>query len=206
MTGNGEPYNPLDTRHLGEAVARALLARPVHRLPPERRVAGGGIYAIYYTGDFALYYPIAARNRDDQFQLPIYAGKAVPKGRRTGGGGVAAGEQADLYSRLGKHAASISAAENLDLADFYCRYLVVEPVWIPLAEELVIRWFAPLWNKIVHGFGNNPVGGKRSDQKRSLWDVLHPGRASAASGANPQTLEDISERVRHHLAQLDPQS
>ena len=198
---NGEPYNPLDTRHLGEAVARALLARPIHPLPPERRFVGGGIYTIYYTGEFPLYSAIASRNQNNQFELPIYVGKAIPKGRRTGGGGLRA-EGADVHSRLTKHASSIGAAENLDLDAFYCRYLIVEPVWIPLAEELLIRWFSPLWNTVLPGFGNNPVGGERATQKRSLWDVLHPGRGWAASGVNPRSLEDIEERVRRHLKQL----
>jgi hypothetical protein len=199
MSGNGAPYNPLDTTHLGEAVARALLARAVYPLPPEARFAGGGIYAIYYTGDFPLYAPIADRNRSGRFESPIYVGKAIPKGRRTGGGGLDSIGSADLYSRLSKHAASIAATQNLGVDDFYCRYLVVEPVWIPLAEELLIRWSSPLWNTVVSGFGNNPVGGERSTQKRSLWDVLHPGRAKAASGPNPRTLEDISARVRREL-------
>ena len=42
-------------------------------------VKGPGIYALYYEGAMAEYQPIADGAR------PIYAGKAVPKGSRTGG-------------------------------------------------------------------------------------------------------------------------
>ena len=49
-----EPYNPLDKRNLGASVAAAMLASPVHTLPPEPFI-GAGVYAIYYRGDFAPY-------------------------------------------------------------------------------------------------------------------------------------------------------
>ncbi len=42
-------------------------------------VQGAGIYALYYEGAMAEYRPIADGRR------LIYAGKAVPKGSRTGG-------------------------------------------------------------------------------------------------------------------------
>ena len=41
-----EPYNPLDKRNLGASVAAAMLASPVHTLPPEPFI-GAGVYAIY---------------------------------------------------------------------------------------------------------------------------------------------------------------
>src|SRR3989304_2239338 len=63
MSDAEEPYNPLDLRRLGEGIARALLARPVSPLPPAKGFFGSGIYAIYYTGDFSPYEPIAERNR-----------------------------------------------------------------------------------------------------------------------------------------------
>jgi hypothetical protein len=199
MIGNGEPFNPLDTRNLAEAVARALLERPVHALPPEARQLSGGIYAIYYNGEHPLYVSIANRNRGGRFELPIYVGKAIPAGSRSGGGGLTAGEKADLLNRLKAHARNISATQNLDLRDFQCRYLVVDPVWIPLAEGLLIRRFAPLWNTTLSGFGNNAVGGKRLSGKRSRWDVIHPGRPGAATGARDETEQDIVNAVQQAL-------
>ena len=47
------PYNPLDKRHLGEQVAEALLAEPIHNLPPDKFI-GAGVYALYYC-NAALY-------------------------------------------------------------------------------------------------------------------------------------------------------
>jgi hypothetical protein len=179
----------------------------VSALPPTKRFPGSGIYAIYYIGDFPLYQPIAQRNRNGHFDMPIYVGKGIPEGRRTGGSGFGPALGADLFRRLGQHARTITAAENLELNDFSCRYLVVAPVWIPLGEELLIRWFSPLWNTVVAGFGNNDPGSRRYTQQRSLWDVLHPGRLWAAKCApNPRTPREISDSVKDALVQLDDQA
>ncbi len=83
-----EPYNPLHKLHLGESVAKALLARPVVALPPPEAFTGAGVYALYYSGDFPAYKRIAAQNADDQWAAPIYVGKAVPAGARKGGYGL----------------------------------------------------------------------------------------------------------------------
>lgn len=203
MAYDAEPYNPLDIRRLGEAVARALLAQPVHPLPPSSRFLGSGIYAIYYRGGFSPYREVAVRNATES-DLPIYIGKGIPSGSRTGGEGLEVTAAPDLFNRLRQHGKSIAAAENLELVDFACRYLVVAPVWIPLAEELLIRWFSPLWNTLVTGFGNNDPGGRRYTQLRSLWDVLHPGRIWAARCAeNPRPAREIEGEVERVLAQLN---
>lgn len=57
-----EPYNPLDKRNLGASVAAAMLASPVHTLPPEPFI-GAGVYAIYYRGDFAPYKRLVDLNK-----------------------------------------------------------------------------------------------------------------------------------------------
>lgn len=199
------PYNPLDLEHLGEAVARALLAQPVHQLPPNTRFLGSGIYAVYYTGSFPAYSAIESRNFGGEFEMPIYVGKGIPSGRRTGGAGFTASHRPDLYNRLVQHARTLSSAQNLESRDFFCQYLVVAPVWIPLAEEMLIRWFRPLWNTVVTGFGNNDPGSRRYTQQRSLWDVLHPGRDWASRCAeNPRTAEDILAMVAQAMTRLEP--
>ena len=43
----------------------------------------------------------------------------------------------------------------------------------------MIEMFAPLWNRVLDGFGNHDPGKGRYQQQRSPWDVLHPGRAWA---------------------------
>lgn len=169
------PYNPLDKKNLGISVADAMLARPISPLPPKERFAGAGIYAIYYVGNFEPYAPVAERNRDGRFEAPIYVGKAIPAGARRGGGlGVTTGPV--LFRRLNEHAQSIANVENLDLADFFCRYLTVDDIWIPLGESLLIEKFAPIWNSTVEGFGNHDPGSGRYNSQKPPWDVVHPGR------------------------------
>lgn len=185
------PYNPLDKKNLGVSVADALLASPVSSLPPETSFIGAGIYAIY----FPAYAPIAERNREGRFEAPIYIGKAIPAGARRGGGlGLTTGPV--LFRRLNEHAQSIAQAENLRLADFFCRYLVVDDIWIPLGESLLIERFAPVWNSTVEGFGNHDPGSGRYNSQRPLWDMVHPGRPWA------NRLRDNRRSAQHILDTL----
>lgn len=193
-----EPYNPLHKLHLGESVAKALLARPVVALPPPDAFTGAGVYALYYVGGFPAYKRIAAKNADDQWAAPIYIGKAVPAGARKGGYGLGEAPGEVLYRRLREHAASIEQAENLQPDDFHCRYLVVDDIWIPLGESLLISMFSPLWNQLLDGFGNHDPGTGRYNQQNSPWDVIHPGRPWAAklqpnSRSHRDILRDMAE-------------
>ncbi|MBP90501.1 MAG: hypothetical protein CMJ64_27970 [Planctomycetaceae bacterium] len=81
-----------------------------------------------------------------------------------------------LFRRLNEHAKSLSVAENIEVSDFLCRSLVVDDIWIPLGESLLIETSAPVWNRILDGFGNHDPGRGRYNQERSPWDVVHPGR------------------------------
>ena len=74
------PYNPLDKLNLGQSVAQALLAVEPLLLSRTDHLRGAGVYAIYYTGIFPAYQPIAKRNQGGNFEQPIYVGKAIPKG------------------------------------------------------------------------------------------------------------------------------
>jgi len=197
-----QPYNPLDKENLGLSVAEALLSRPVEPLPPGDIFLGAGIYVIYYWGDFPAYAPLAERNREaGSPELPIYVGRATPKGGRKGSrlkGGMTGPV---LYKRLMKHADSIREAKSLDLQDFSCRYLVVDEIWIPLAESLLIEQFLPPWNLIVEGFGNHDPGSGRYNQQRSPWDVLHPGRKWVERcQVSKKTPEQILVSLERHFA------
>lgn len=176
---NLNPFNPLDKRNLAESVACAMLQRPISKLPPNPFI-GAGIYAIYYTGNFPMYEKIAIKNRNGSFAQPIYVGKAVPAGARKGGFGLGDDPGQALYKRLCDHAKSIAEASNLDGSDFFCRFLAVDDIWIPLAESLLIERFEPLWNRVMDGFGNHDPGKGRYEQKMSQWDSIHPGRSWAA--------------------------
>lgn len=168
------PFNPLDKKNLGTSVAEALLDQEIESLPPQP-FNGAGIYAIYYNGNFPPYKKISIKNKDKE-ATPIYVGKAVPAGARKGGFGLGENPGDVLFKRLKEHAQSIEQATNLKLNDFLCKYLVVDDIWIPLGESLLIEKFKPLWNNIVDGFGNHDPGSGRYGQQKSLWDVLHPGR------------------------------
>jgi hypothetical protein len=135
-------------------------------------------------GPFEAYASLVEENRTlaerGLAEKPIYVGKAVPAGARKGGFGLGASPGLVLYKRLSEHADSIKqASSTLDLDHFRCRYLAVDDIWIPLGESLLIEMFAPIWNKVIEGFGNHDPGKGRYNQQRSFWDVLHPGRAWA---------------------------
>jgi hypothetical protein len=162
---------------------------------------GAGIYAIYYVGSFPAYQKISERNLDDHFAQPIYVGKAVPKGARKGSFTFDSSRSNALRSRLGQHGASISESQNLSLDDFFYRSLVVEDIWIPLGESVLIEEFRPLWNLVVDGFGNKDPGKRRATQFKSMWDVLHPGRQFAEKLAPSNwTAQKLEERIAQALA------
>lgn len=186
---------------MAENAATALLRQEPEKLPPEP-FEGAGIYAIYYLGDFDAYRPLAAIHRD-RMEAPIYVGKADPKGGRRGGDFDAPSGTA-LSDRLRKHAASITQAQNLNTQDFRCRFLVLDDVWVRMAERMLISWYKPLWNVVVDGFGNNDPGGRRSTQYRSSWDILHPGRPWVDKLAHGVTTEQaIVASVAKHFDALN---
>mgnify|MGYP001766366829 CR=1 FL=1 len=197
------PYNPLDKGNLGASVAQALLARKPCSLGDLPSFAGAGIYAIYYTGDLEPYRAISAANSLTDPMVPIYVGKAVPAGGRKGVDVAGPSSTKALHKRLSEHRESISAATNLSVDDFLCRFLVVDDIWIPLGESLLITKFAPLWNSLIDGFGNHDPGKGRYNGMRSKWDVLHPGRAWASKCApRPETATQIQREVAAHLAAM----
>lgn len=192
------PYNPLDKANLAASVAEALLAKRPQPLGGLKLFMGAGIYAIYYTGDFQAYRATSQRNKGNRFEAPIYVGKAIPKGARKGGVGSATSRA--LFSRLQEHAESIKCTKTLDIKDFHCRYLVVDDIWIPLGESLLIAKFAPVWNSLIDGFGNHDPGGGRYEGMRPRWDVMHPGRGWAEKcKPRPEVAKQISKEVEEYL-------
>lgn len=197
-------YDPLAYNNLGASIYRSLMERapiPMSRLP---MFNGAGIYALYYTGEhkpFAAYAALAAAHKMQAWSRAIYVGKADPPGARTGGRDMQR-IGAKLADRLKQHASSIRAASTtLSIDDFWCRYLVVEPVWIPLGESIVINLAEPLWNILIDGFGNHAPGSGREKGMKPRWDTLHPGRRWA--GKLPDHSEDIQalqRRIARFLA------
>lgn len=176
MVSDEQPYNPLDRQSLADSVVDALLHRDPERLPPSSPFTGAGVYVIYYTGDFEPYRHIVEVHTRVPFSRPLYVGKAVPAGARKGRATINPRPGNALFQRLHEHSQSINEATNLKLEDFWCRYLAVDDIWIPLGESLLIDRFSPIWNNVITGFGNHDPGSGRYNQARSSWDVLHPGR------------------------------
>ncbi|MDX9751098.1 MAG: Eco29kI family restriction endonuclease [Flavobacteriales bacterium] len=194
-------YNPLDKTNLGASVADALLAKALEPLAELTPFQGAGVYALYYHGTFAAYKGI--RSVKDGREVPIYVGKAVPAGARKGDVGLDQNPGSVLYKRLKEHAESIRSTTNLRLEDFFCRHLVVDDIWIPLGEALVIARFSPLWNNLIDGFGNHDPGKGRYAGLRPRWDTLHPGRPWAMKcQARAETQEQLQREVIAQLKQL----
>jgi hypothetical protein len=193
-------YNPLDKVNLARSIEGELLSKPVIPLTDLRSVTGAGVYAIYYAGNFAPYAPLAEKNRDNKFELPIYVGKSMPRGGRKGALDHDASTSPALRNRLTKHSRSLDEVKSLSVSDFFVRYLVVDLIWIPLGENMLIRTYAPVWNRVVEGFGINAPGGGREKQRKSQWDTIHPGRRIAQKRApNALSEQEILDRIARHF-------
>jgi Eco29kI restriction endonuclease len=195
-----KPYNPLEKENLGKSVADSLINQKPVALGSLERFSGAGVYAIYYAGDFESYSKLRDWNsRVDDLNIPIYVGKAVPTGGRKGSTDPEiSAEGAALFSRLDEHRKSIEQATNLEIGGFWCRYLVVDDIWIPLGESLLIQRHRPIWNSLIDGFGNHDPGSGRHQRARPNWDTLHPGRSWADKCA-PSKLTET--QLRHHIAE-----
>ena len=200
-------FDPADPRLFGVFAALALIGmdrEPLASLETNR-FYGSGVYALYYTGGFKAYQPISGTEH------PIYVGKADPEmpHARTPR---QQGEK--LCGRLNEHRKNIAKAENLELADFECRHLVVASGWQTAAESALIGLFKPVWNKemrILLGFGKHGDSAETRRNKRSPWDVLHAGREWAAAekyAANlvedSKSVGEIKEDVREHFKENQP--
>jgi hypothetical protein len=170
-----------DSRKIREELLNKIEQQAFRDLPPEK-FYGAGIYFLYYSGNFDSYQRF--------IKNPIYVGKAEPKGSRKGIEINSVG--AKIFSRLRHHANSISETQNLTTKEFKCKYLLIEDIWIEAAERVMIKHFAPIWNCLIEGFGNNVAGQGRGKQKRSCWDTLHPGRKlSLELPSNSKSIEEI---------------
>jgi hypothetical protein len=177
---------------------------PIHTLPPPQKFLGSGVYGLYYQGDYELYARMARVNRKGCIQ-PIYIGKAVPQGWRTGRNiGL---QRQDLYKRLREHARSIEQVINLQVDDFQCRFMLLAGIEsdlvVPVEAEL-IRRYKPLWNTVLDGFGNHDPGSGRYNQAKSSWDILHPGRpwVERLTGES-QSLDSVVAKIQQFLEQSD---
>lgn len=196
-------FNPLDKRNLAESIVKALVRQEPSRLPPDR-FEGAGIYLIYYRGNLPAYAPLAKVNHK-HFVWPIYVGKGEPKGARKGADDLEFVAGTKLYERICEHSESIQTSPStLAVDDFVCRWLCVDEVFIRLGERLLITRYKPVWNVVVEGFGNHPVGKGRNEGRRPPWDILHPGRAWADRLKSVGTQDDLLKKIKKHFAAHPP--
>lgn len=195
-------YSNAEFSEIVKDAVRFFTGTPVQPLSLPTKFFGTGVYAIYYIGKYELYRKYAEINRI-AYNLPIYVGKAVPKGWRQSR--VSGGEQksSELYSRLRQHATNINSVEGIVIDDFCCRFVIFEEEstdMIGTIEAALIKIHTPLWNSVVDGFGNHDPGNGRYNQAISDWDVLHPGRkwVERCQGT-PNPINLIESRISEHL-------
>lgn len=206
-------FDPSDPKTVGRMVSIALLAQPRVPLASVRPTYGSGVYAIYYEGDHPLYSRISGT------ETPIYVGKADP----TNGDASTSREQGPrLTGRLIEHAGTITTAERyaserelpsglfpIRLIDFSCRRLVCATNAQLVAERHLIRTFWPIWNsdtRACWGMSKHGDAANTRRNKRSPWDVVHPGRVWALDdqlldNANAQ---EVAARIDAVLDEYPP--
>lgn len=206
----GESFDPADPDTAGQLVALALIAQDKVPLGGIAPAYGSGVYAIYYTGHHHAYTAISST------ETPIYVGKADPAraDART------AREQGPrLYGRLKDHRKSIRTVSEYALAhglpnplkldDFVCRRLVCATNAQLVAERHLIALFKPVWNseiRICWGISKHGDSADTRSNKRSPWDVMHPGRswAMADSLVDQSTVAEITQGIAGHLVANPP--
>jgi hypothetical protein len=188
-------FDPSNPKIVGRFVSLALVAQQRHPLAEIPRAYGSGVYAIYYNGPYPAYAPIAGS------ETPIYVGQAAPalNNART-----PMEQGTKLFSRLSEHGKNIAkATTTLDLADFECRWLVVQSGGQTAAEDYLIHLFRPIWNNetgILYGLGKHGDDAATRANKRSPWDTLHPGRKWAeASKEDAKSLVTIDAELTRHF-------
>jgi hypothetical protein len=171
---------------------------------------GSGVYAIYYVGQHPAYAEIS------RSETPIYVGKADPEGPRAA---TPRQQGVRLFRRLADHREAIREVEAyasanglphpLRVNDFECRRLVCATNAQLVAERHLIEIFRPAWNqesKICFGISKHGDAPTTRVNRKSPWDVLHPGRSWATDspvrvGMTPET---VTENLIAHFGETTP--
>ncbi|HKY81973.1 hypothetical protein AI27_00955 [Sphingomonas sp. BHC-A] len=204
-------FDPSDPKIVGRMVSLALLAQPLVRLTDIRSSYGSGVYAIYYSGDHPLYAGIS------RSETPIYVGKADPANDDAS---TTREQGARLTARLLEHAGTIATAAGyadqlpnglspIRLEDFLSRRLVCATNAQLVAEKHLIRTFWPVWNaetKACWGMSKHGDAASTRANKRSPWDVVHPGRQWALDERLQNSLspDEIAARIAATLERVPP--
>lgn len=206
-------FDPFEPKTVGRMVAMATVAQPLVPLSAVPDAYGSGVYTIYYSGDHPLYAAISGT------ETPIYVGKADP-GKADASNPREQGTK--LTGRLHEHANTVREAERyaaegrlppglhpIRLSDFRCRRLVCATNAQLVTEVHLIRMFWPLWNsetKACWGMSKHGDAAGTRKNKRSPWDVVHPGRDWALDVILDDSLspEAVRSRIETTLATTPP--
>jgi hypothetical protein len=206
----GASFDPADPDTAGRLVALALIAQDRVPLGRVARTYGSGVYAIYYCGDHPLYAPVSGT------ETPVYVGKADPdnpnartpreQGPRLFG---RLKDHRRMIETVGAYAEREAMPHPLRLDDFEARRLVCATNAQLVAERHLIAMFRPIWNNeigICWGISKHGDAATTRANKRSPWDVMHPGRAWAMAESldDKATPEDIERRIAEHFEQNPP--
>jgi Eco29kI restriction endonuclease len=187
-------FDPRDPRIIGLFIGVALVAQERRQLGSVvQRFYGSGVYALYYDGDFEAYRPISGTEH------PIYVGKADPKNPHAE---LPHDQGAQLFTRLSEHRKSISLAQNLNIDQFTCRFLVVQSGLQKAAEDYLINLFDPVWND--WGLGKHGDKATTRANIRSPWDTLHPGRKWAGPSRQGKSPDAIRQDIKVHFDAQPP--
>lgn len=163
----------LNEKQINEIISPAVkffMTTPKHAISELPMFQGVGVYAIYLDPTSETIYKDTLSE-----DYPIYVGKAVPSGSRQGR---SAETNRQLRSRLMEHKRSIDHG-GLPVTAFKCRFMIMSGVaedLISVVESALVRFYHPLWNSYIDGFGIHTPGKGRFNQQPSEWDTLHPGR------------------------------
>ncbi len=198
-------YSP-DFEEIIKDTIRFLNGTPVHSISIPERFCGTGVYAIYCIAKTGIYSRFHLINRT-AFRIPIYIGKAVPKGWRQARQSLPKNRQNyELNNRIREHGRSINFGEGLDESDFFCRFMILEEKEVDLigtVEAALIRKYQPIWNTLIDGFGNHDPGKGRYNQAKSDWDVCHPGRPWADKCQGTYTdQEELFKTIKSFMSRL----
>ncbi len=205
-------FDPALPDAAGKLVAIALLAQPRLPLGEVGQMYGSGCYAIYYRGDHPYYAAVAGS------ETPIYVGKADPE---MGEARNPREQGPKLTGRLLDHRRMIQTVERwatehpdstnhpLHIQDFEYRRLVVATNAQLVAEQCLIGFFRPLWNNetsICWGISKHGDSAGTRANKRSPWDVLHPGRSWAMDTrlSNSREPDEILADINVHFEANPP--
>lgn len=183
--------DPSDPKFQAMVLALRLIQEERHPLSHLAPFYSSGVYALYYTGPLLPYTPISGS------ETPIYVGKADPN--KVSVQPIEQGTR--LHTRLAEHQRNIEKV-GLATEHFEYRYLPLGDGSQVSVEKVLIDFFKPVWNNeggCLSGFGKHGDSASTRANKRSSWDILHPGRTWAEKNEPKRSHNEVLSDVAKHF-------